>query len=64
MQLLGVEPSFLVSDSTNSIIIVTVIFYLWSFHSVGDVNPLPLRRDDAVHMVFWFRDDFGKPIYR
>ncbi|XP_021946674.2 uncharacterized protein LOC110844711 isoform X2 [Folsomia candida] len=28
-----------------------------------DVNPLPLRRDDAVHMVFWFRDDFGKPIY-
>jgi len=29
-----------------------------------DVNPLPDRRDDSVHMVLWFRDDFGKPIYR
>ena len=27
-----------------------------------DVNPT--RRDDSVHMVLWFRDDFGKPVYR
>jgi len=22
------------------------------------------RRDDAVHMVLWFRYDFAKPVYR
>lgn len=25
---------------------------------------LPVQRDDSVHMIFWFRADFGKPIYR
>ena len=24
----------------------------------------PSRRDDSVHMVLWFRDDFAKPVYR
>jgi len=24
----------------------------------------PSKRDDSVHMVLWFRDDFPKPVYR
>ena len=24
----------------------------------------PNRRDDTIHMAFWFRDGYAKPIYK